>query len=64
MDAAEAFFCDAGCRAIDLRIISARTPVPAFYRHLGYVESGTAPFPSDVPVKAPCHFILMSKAIA
>ncbi len=64
MDAAESFFREAGCRAIDLRIASARTPLPAFYRHLGYVESGTAPFPSDVPVKVPCHYILMSKAIA
>jgi len=61
MDAAEKFFCEAGCRAIDLRVISARTPLPAFYRHLGYRETGTAPFAPDVPVKVPCHYILMSK---
>jgi ribosomal protein S18 acetylase RimI-like enzyme len=63
MDAAENYFREAGCRAIDLRVISARTPLPAFYRHLGYLETGTAPFAPDVPVKVPCHYILMSKSI-
>src|ERR1700674_2500770 len=58
--AAENFFRDAGCVAVDLRIVSARTPLPSFYRHLGYVETGTAPLPPDAPVKVPCHFILMS----
>jgi GNAT superfamily N-acetyltransferase len=64
MNAAEHFFRTANCVAIDLRIVSARTPLPAFYRHLGYVEMGTAPLPPDSPVKVPCHFILMSKILA
>jgi ribosomal protein S18 acetylase RimI-like enzyme len=63
MDAAENFFHEAGCVAVDLRVISARTPLPAFYRHLGYIETGTAPFSPDVPVKVPCHYILMTKSI-
>jgi ribosomal protein S18 acetylase RimI-like enzyme len=63
MDAAENFFRQADCVAVDLRVISARTPLPAFYRHLGYHETGTAPFAPDVPVKVPCHYILMSKTI-
>lgn len=63
MDAAENYFREAGCRAIDLRIVSARIPLPAFYRHLGYAETGTAPFPPDAPAKVPCHFILMSKLL-
>jgi GNAT superfamily N-acetyltransferase len=63
MDAAENYFREAGCRAVDLRIVSARTPLPAFYRHLGYVETGAAPFPADAPAKVPCHFILMSKSL-
>ena len=63
MDAAENYFREAGCQAVDLRVISARTPLPAFYRHLGYVETGTAPFAPDVPVKVPCHYILMSKTL-
>lgn len=64
MTAAEEFFRAANCVAIDLRIVSARAPLPAFYRHLGYFETATAPLPSDAPVKVPCHYILMSKMLA
>ncbi len=63
MDAAENFFRQAGCVAVDLRVVSARTPLPSFYRHLGYFETGTAPFAPDVPAKVPCHYILMSKPL-
>jgi len=63
MDVAENFFREAGCIAVDLRVISARTPLPGFYRHLGYVETGTAPCAPDVPAKVPCHYVLMSKTI-
>ena len=63
MAAAEDFFRQAGCVAVDLRIVSARTPLPSFYRHFGYRETGTAPFAPDAPAKVPCHYILMSKTI-
>ena len=63
MDAAENFFRQAGCVAVDLRVVSARAPLPSFYRHLGYLETGTAPFAPDVPAKVPCHYILMSKTL-
>jgi len=63
MDAAEDYFREAGCRAIDLRIISPRTPLPAFYEHMGYRQTATAPLAPDVPVKVPCHYILMSKQL-
>jgi len=63
MDAAENFFRRAGCVAVDLRVVSARTPLPSFYRRLGYLETGTAPFAPDVPAKVPCHYILMSKTL-
>src|SRR5258708_15903759 len=63
MNAAENFFRQAGSVALDLRVVSARTPLPAFYRHLGYLETGTAPFAPDVPAKGPCHYILMSKTL-
>jgi GNAT superfamily N-acetyltransferase len=63
MDAAENYFREAGCWAVDLRIISARVPLPAFYEHMGYTQTGTAPFAADVPVKVPCHYILMSKTL-
>lgn len=63
MDAAEDYFRTAGCRAIDLRIISPRKPLPEFYAHMGYTQTGTAPFAPDVTVKVPCHYILMSKQL-
>jgi GNAT superfamily N-acetyltransferase len=63
MEAAESYFREAGCRAVDLRIVSARTPLPPFYSHLGYLETGTAPFATEVPLKISCHYILMSKTI-
>jgi len=63
MDAAEDYFRAEGCRVIDLRIISPRTPLPALYTHLGFAQTGTAPFATDVPVKVPCHYILMSKSL-
>jgi GNAT superfamily N-acetyltransferase len=63
MDAAERYFREAGCCAIDLRVISPRAPLPTFYRHLGYLATGTAPFAPNAPVKVPCHYILMSKSI-
>jgi GNAT superfamily N-acetyltransferase len=64
MAAAENYFRDARCVAIDLRIISARAPLPAFYRHLGYFETGTVPIPPNVLTKIPCHYIQMSKSLA
>ncbi len=63
MDAAEDYFRQSGCKTVNLRVISARTPLPSFYRHLGYHETGTAPFAPGVPVKVPCHYILMSKSL-
>jgi len=63
MDAAENYFREAGCGAVDLRIISPRTPLLAFYSHLGYTQTGTAPFAPDVPVKVPCHYVLMTKQL-
>src|ERR1700680_3191142 len=61
--AAEQFSRGAGCRAIDLRIVSARAELLPFYRRLGYAENGTAPFPADVQTKVPSHFIRMTKGL-
>jgi ribosomal protein S18 acetylase RimI-like enzyme len=61
--AAEDYFRAGGCRAVDLRVISQRTPLPPFYRRLGYVEIGTAPFSPSLEVKVPGHYIVMSKPL-
>lgn len=53
----------AGCRFVDLRIVNLREELPAFYRRLGYRETGTAAFTPGIVTKRPCHFIEMSKAL-
>jgi GNAT superfamily N-acetyltransferase len=64
MQAAEDFCREKKCVAVDLRVLSARTPLPAFYRHLGYAETHASELPPDVHPKIPCHFIHMSKRLA
>lgn len=61
--AAEKHLQEAGCRAVDLRVISARAELLAFYGKLGYSVIGTSPMPADAPLKVPCHFIHMSKQL-
>lgn len=61
MDASEDYFRAEGCCGADLRVISPRTPLPPFYRRLGYVETGTAPFSAETQCKVPGHYIIMSK---
>ncbi|HEV7502164.1 MAG TPA: GNAT family N-acetyltransferase [Vicinamibacteria bacterium] len=62
--AAEDRFRGQGCEAADISVVDLRQELPPFYRRLGYVETGTAPFPSDGKATRPCHFILMSKPLA
>ena len=64
VDASENHARAAGCRVMDLRIVDLRQELPPFYRRLGYLETGTAPFPAEIKSKLPCHFILMSKTLA
>jgi predicted N-acetyltransferase YhbS len=62
--AAEEHCRAAGCTAIDLRMISPRAEVLLpFYQQVGYHQTGTAPFASDVKTKVPCHYILMTKSL-
>jgi ribosomal protein S18 acetylase RimI-like enzyme len=61
--AAEDYFRASGCSAVDLRVISQRTPLPSFYRRLGYIEIGTAPFSPSLQTKVAGHYIVMSKPL-
>jgi GNAT superfamily N-acetyltransferase len=61
--AAEDYARAHGCRFMDLRIVNLREELPAFYRKLGYAETGTEPFPESEPTKLPCHLICMSKEL-
>jgi GNAT superfamily N-acetyltransferase len=62
--AAEEYCRAAGCRFMDLTIVNLRVELPAFYRRLGYAESGTLPFPPDQHTNQPCHLVKMSKPLA
>lgn len=62
MAAAERHSRDAGCRAIDIRIVNLRTELPPFYRSLGFVPNGTAPF-EDPRLFKPAHFLVMTLAL-
>ena len=61
IDAVEARCRDRGCRDIDIHIVNLREDLPAFYRRLGYVETGTLPFTDTDRSTRPCHFIVMTK---
>jgi GNAT superfamily N-acetyltransferase len=63
MEAAEKFFREANCVAADLRVVSARTSLPAFYRHLGYDETHRVDIPAEARPKVPCQFIYMLKRL-
>ncbi len=61
MSAGEDYCRQKGCHSMDILIVNLRAELPAFYERRGYVETGTAPFPTDVLTKLPVHFIKMAK---
>jgi len=63
LDAAEEYFRKAGCVAAELRVVSARTLLPAFYGHLGYAETHIEEISPEIRPKVPCEFIYMSKKL-
>jgi ribosomal protein S18 acetylase RimI-like enzyme len=52
-----------GCRYVHIRVVSVRPELVAIYSRAGFTETGTEPFPVEVPTKIPCHFIKMSKPL-
>ncbi|HKG45255.1 MAG TPA: GNAT family N-acetyltransferase [Pyrinomonadaceae bacterium] len=60
---AEKYCRERGSNRMDILIVNLRQELPSFYQKRGYVESGTTPFPADVPTRIPCHFINMSKPL-
>ena len=63
MNEAEKYCRERGSQSMDILIVNLRRELPPFYQKRGYVDSGTSPFPADVPTKIPCHFINMSKPL-
>ena len=58
---AEEYCRKRGSKFMDISVVSLREELLPFYAKRGYIEIGTSPFPSDVKLKLPCHFINMSK---
>jgi hypothetical protein len=48
---------------MELQILNVRIELPGYYQRLGYQETGTAPFVTDVPLTMPCHFVKMAKQL-
>lgn len=63
VEAAEAHLRAAGCRAVDIRIVSARVELPPFYRRLGYTDAGTSDYPADGGALVPLCFLLMTRLL-
>jgi ribosomal protein S18 acetylase RimI-like enzyme len=61
--AVESRFRAQGCGAVDIQVVNLRQELPPFYERLGYVTSGTRPFPDDGSSTQPCHFIVMTKVV-
>lgn len=52
-----------GCRFVDMHIVNLRAELPAYYRALGYEETGTLPFSDPELSTQACYFMVMSKAL-
>ena len=60
---AENYCRERGSTFMDILFVNLREELPAYYQKRGYVQTGTSPFPEDVPTRMPCHFINMSKPL-
>jgi N-acetylglutamate synthase-like GNAT family acetyltransferase len=63
IDAAEAACRAAGCASMDIKVLSLRTELPAFYERRGYRVTGTEPFVVEGRLKQPCLVVHYSKAL-
>jgi GNAT superfamily N-acetyltransferase len=53
----------AGCRALDIDVVDLRTELPAFYRRMGFVQTGVIAFNKRHTLKRPAKLLLMSKEL-
>jgi GNAT superfamily N-acetyltransferase len=63
VEAAERHASAAGCTAMDIRVVDLRLELPAFYRRLGYMESGVTEQAYDPRALRPFQFVTMSKPL-
>ena len=63
IDAAEEWCRTAGCAEMEIEVVSLRTELPPFYQRLGYVLTGTRPFPDLHKSRIQCEFLVMKKEL-
>jgi GNAT superfamily N-acetyltransferase len=63
MAAAEDYGRARGSVAADITVVNLRTDLLPFYHRLGYVETGTAPFPPGQRASRECHLLTLSKRL-
>ena len=65
VEAAEAHGRAHGCMRMEIDVLNLRTELLPFYRKLGYVETGTAPFHPLRPLRAgvECYRIILAKGL-
>jgi GNAT superfamily N-acetyltransferase len=62
VSAAEAYFRDCGCTAVEIDVVNHRRELFPFYGGLGYRVIGEKPF-GDARLHQPCHFVMMRKSL-
>ncbi|MGE3402553.1 MAG: GNAT family N-acetyltransferase [Vicinamibacterales bacterium] len=63
IEAVEAHCRAAGCRHLEMDMLSVRKELPAFYARFGFEPYGTAPFDEPSKLSEPIHYVLMRKAL-
>lgn len=63
VNAGEKHCREGGSLFMDIYLVNLRTELFPFYQKRGYAETGTLPFPPEVPTRLPCHFITMAKQL-
>lgn len=64
ISAIEAHCRSAGCTALDIEVVNLRSELPPFYSALGFVPSGTLPFPNQAKLRRDAHLMLMTKSLS
>jgi GNAT superfamily N-acetyltransferase len=62
VSAAEAWFRDRGCTAVEIDVVNHRRELFPFYGGMGYRVIGEKPF-EDAHLHQPCHFVMMRKML-
>ena len=63
LEAVEAHCRAAGCRHLDMDMLSVRQELPAFYARFAFEPYDTAPFDEPSKLPQPIHYVLMTKRL-